>query len=725
MADFAALVSRELDHFSLTANNYYRQATVLALSWEEDDLGVIQEIRQLKTLFNDLLNFEFREYAIPSDRPQAALFCVLADFVLKFGEKGNLIVIYYGGHGDPDLDGDKQSVWAAKRIDGPTLRWHLLQDTLENADADVVLLLDCCFAGQAARARSHHRVELLAAATMNLMTPGVAQPGAISFTKALLDLIPRLVHEKTSFTMTELHRELLRRDTGLVQQPLYAALFESSYGGIVIQPLRHELPVVPVVAQNPNDDLVLRVSMSQMPTSTQKVEFLEWLTTARPSTVSAVSIEQTIQDAQSKEACGEYLAEMHPEIEVSPSNRADLISALKMLQEATHSPASASSSTEDICRIRKRVERLCETFTVAFESCMQDMTPKTLESLQRTDSIHNAGYSDLISMRLLCLDDAAVSIKAPAGKIIFPTPPRSGERFRIGKLNDCAVLVDYWDYDSGIEHTSTAANDYLHRVKRMATLHLQLKPAEFCTLPGKGYRRESIPRDRFGMVYALPQSLEGQGHLTLIESYRSARCVPMEVRYRLALKIATAILNFHIIGWLHKGLRSENILLFGTQAHESRSPKWTNVDFTHPFLVGFDYSRPDAEVSELSPDFSLERNLYRHPDRWGRPARFRKEHDIYALGVLLLEIGLWRPVSTLDPSECKFRSCTDPEKVRQVFLKKAGDRLAHAMGWSYAAAAQWCLSYELDGGPGGPEYDQLSVKALRKNVVEMLKQATF
>lgn len=113
MTDFVARLSRELDHFHLTANHYYQHATVLALSWQEDDLGVIQEIRQLKTLFRDVLNFDFCEYAIPSDRPQAALSVVLAEFILNFGGKGNLIVVYYGGHGDPDFDGDKQSVWAA------------------------------------------------------------------------------------------------------------------------------------------------------------------------------------------------------------------------------------------------------------------------------------------------------------------------------------------------------------------------------------------------------------------------------------------------------------------------------------------------------------------------------------------------------------------------------------------------------------------------------------
>jgi hypothetical protein len=35
------------------------------------------------------------------------------------------------------------------------------------------------------------------------------------------------------------------------------------------------------------------------------------------------------------------------------------------------------------------------------------------------------------------------------------------------------------------------------------------------------------------------------------------------------------------------------------------------------------------------------RDVYRHPERQGRPQKlFKKVHDIYALGVVMLEIGM-------------------------------------------------------------------------------------
>jgi hypothetical protein len=166
---------------------------------------------------------------------------------------------------------------------------------------------------------------------MNLMTPGVGQVGAISFTKALLDVITRLPHDKEHFTLTELHRKLLLRDTGLVQQPLYAALFESSHGGVVLQPLKRDLATAAPVVQHQDNDLVVRVSLSQPPTLTRRDEFLQWLTTARPSAVSRVSIEQTIREAMSREACGAYISEKNSGTEVSAGNRADLMAALQLL----------------------------------------------------------------------------------------------------------------------------------------------------------------------------------------------------------------------------------------------------------------------------------------------------------------------------------------------------------------------------------------------------------
>lgn len=58
-------------------------------------------------------------------------------------------------------------------------------------------------------------------------------------------------------------------------------------------------------------------------------------------------------------------------------------------------------------------------------------------------------------------------------------------------------------------------------------------------------------------------------------------------------------------------------------------------------MFGFEFSRPEAYFSHGLADVCLARDVYRHPDRQRRPTQvFSKIHDIYALGVVLLEIGL-------------------------------------------------------------------------------------
>lgn len=63
-------------------------------------------------------------------------------------------------------------------------------------------------------------------------------------------------------------------------------------------------------------------------------------------------------------------------------------------------------------------------------------------------------------------------------------------------------------------------------------------------------------------------------------------------------------------------------------------------------MVGFEYARLDAssEVSE-APSSNPEHDIYRHPLAVGDACEsFSRVFDIYALGLILLEIALWRPL---------------------------------------------------------------------------------
>ena len=78
------------------------------------------------------------------------------------------------------------------------------------------------------------------------------------------------------------------------------------------------------------------------------------------------------------------------------------------------------------------------------------------------------------------------------------------------------------------------------------------------------------------------------------------------------------------------------------------------------FLVGFEKFRVDTTHTHRLGDDLWERNLYRHPQRQGlRPEEdFIMQHDIYSLGVVLLEIGLQTSFVRLTPRPIDDKSDT-------------------------------------------------------------------
>lgn len=108
-----AELTSELEHYQPRRGRDYAAVTALMLVWEDDDLGCIKEVRQLSILLEEKFHYQVRQFLIPSERPQSSLSRAISDFLYHYGSPGNLALIYYGGHGDPDLEGERDAVWAA------------------------------------------------------------------------------------------------------------------------------------------------------------------------------------------------------------------------------------------------------------------------------------------------------------------------------------------------------------------------------------------------------------------------------------------------------------------------------------------------------------------------------------------------------------------------------------------------------------------------------------
>ena len=116
----------------------------------------------------------------------------------------------------------------------------------------------------------------------------------------------------------------------------------------------------------------------------------------------------------------------------------------------------------------------------------------------------------------------------------------------------------------------------------------------------------------------------------------------LNMRLSFAAKLLEALLNLHTSGWLHKELRSNNIIFIG-RVDEPRETGKNDLSAYSVYIAGYVYSRLDSpgEMTEpLQSDF--EADLYRHPSLLSDTRRpYRKSFDIFSVGCTLPEIGFW------------------------------------------------------------------------------------
>ncbi|KAL8853690.1 MAG: hypothetical protein Q9221_001501 [Calogaya cf. arnoldii] len=215
----------------------YSSVHVLLLRWAGDDLNVQKEITPLEDVFEHQYKFNTEQWDIPSQSSTRALQTKLYDFQNCHQSEDELLIVYYGGHGDADRRG--RSIWAANKMpDSPTLNWSSLQHLLETAIPHVLIILDCCYAANAARDTSEGTIkELLAACGRENPTLGV---GIRSFTICIIEELQAF--GAGPFTVSMLHSRLITMRWRLVYTPVYALL--SEHGG-------HSIELAPQSASTP------------------------------------------------------------------------------------------------------------------------------------------------------------------------------------------------------------------------------------------------------------------------------------------------------------------------------------------------------------------------------------------------------------------------------------------------------------------------------------------
>lgn len=111
LATFGNLVTEAANAaFPKTQTSRYKEVHVLLLSWEEDSLGVIQEVLELQDVFRQTYFYDAEVWRIPSDHSYKALRKRLNTFLDDFEDKESLLIVYYGGHGY--MNDDRQCIWS-------------------------------------------------------------------------------------------------------------------------------------------------------------------------------------------------------------------------------------------------------------------------------------------------------------------------------------------------------------------------------------------------------------------------------------------------------------------------------------------------------------------------------------------------------------------------------------------------------------------------------------
>lgn len=231
---------------------------------------------------------------------------------------------------------------------------------------------------------------------------------------------------------------------------------------------------------------------------------------------------------------------------------------------------------------------------------------------------------------------SSASIFLQAGYEIMGREPIKFSSASMGFNSGQPVIVDHipvsWQTDLG-----AAMKD----VRDLARVLSNVDPALFGLLRCSGVLKVqdhcAANIIRFDLIYPIPHGL-GQTTPFSLRSLLSDRNkkYPLDERFHLAVSLARSIVFLHSSRIVHKSISPENIIVL-------RNPSATLDTLGNTSLVGFERFRFADGRTYMSGDSLWEKNLYRHPGRQGvHPEElYLMQHDIYSLGVVLLEIGLW------------------------------------------------------------------------------------
>ena len=95
-----------------TRDSPYSRVIALLVHWEEDDLGVVAEIKELEEMLRDTYHFDVESWTIPTvKRCYMTLARKIDSILVNYDTQDSLFILYYGGHALQDEH--RQPTWVS------------------------------------------------------------------------------------------------------------------------------------------------------------------------------------------------------------------------------------------------------------------------------------------------------------------------------------------------------------------------------------------------------------------------------------------------------------------------------------------------------------------------------------------------------------------------------------------------------------------------------------
>ena len=547
-------------------------------------------------------------------------------------------------------------------------------------------------------------VELLAACPMGTKTP---LPGPYSFTSKLIKELENDVRSCGYAQVSAVHTHLLQEDRRLSQSSIRTPLLGRRE---TIRLERLDSSASSRVPSLERASLSFHLPLSQDPTEMVLGEIIAWLKDRPPQAISSeASFKDVILHAQ---PLHDYISPpKEREASLTAYNNLSRFSIEDIQRKwlrfggllqnawahvkcnmptASTTVTSGSEEDSDLASILSKVQESVITLQNTVDRGIQEI-PELINGSRLQQAIEETMIARLQttvqSLKIRRIVESVPQQLEDSSAIDAAVTPGNDEPkpFRTLSLVNHetygTVLVEYKCYDKDM--SSHQVEIEKARMQRLFKVLETPTPGDFGTLKCLGWSSE--PHLARHALYFEPPEGYKSPPTSLRETLLSKKHgrPTLGQRFMIAKSVGQALLKWHTTGWVHQSIASHNIIFF--QRHGS-----THLDFSRPYLCGFEYARVVGFISSPRQlaHLELEHDLYRHKDRQGKSLiTHRKEHDIYSFGLLLLEIGFWDTLREL----FFYKKQIKPARLYGEIQTRGDTLLRFDMGEAFEQATLKCI----------------------------------